>query len=150
MPIIGLTKGKRGTDSLFHINKNAYIKVSLIGVVIAVLSIAICIAMKKIIRHMECEIKSLPSYTAPVVKYKLFKSRYTVVFCIEGKSHEYKFEAVKVKKVYDFKNGSFVRYKIYKGEVIPVTFYLASPETKGRSFCPLRILCLSLKITLKI
>lgn len=133
MPIMGLLKGRRGTDSLFHYNKTIYFKVSLIGIVIAILSIAICIFLKKKIRHMSCEIKSLPSYTAPVVKYKLVKyklskSKYYVVFSIDGKKYEHQFEAIGVKKVYDFKKGSYVRYRIYKDEVIPEVFYLAIPK----------------------
>ncbi len=128
MPIMGLLKGRRGTDSLFHYNKTIYFKVSLIGIVIAILSVVICIVLKKKIRHMDCEIKSLPPYTAPVVKYKLFKSKYSVVFSIDDKKYGHQFEAIKVKKVYDFKKGSYVRYRIYKDEIIPETFYLAIPK----------------------
>jgi len=125
---MGLLKGRRGSDSLFHYNKTMYFKVSLIGIVIAILSIVICIVLKKKIKHMDCEIKSLLSYTAPVDKYKLFKSQYSVVFSIDGKKYEHKFNAIEVKKVYDFKKGSCVRYRIYKDEIITETFYLAIPK----------------------
>jgi len=128
MPFMGLLKGRRGSDSLFHYNKTMYFKVSLIGIVIAILSIVICIVLKKKIKHMDCEIKSLLSYTAPVDKYKLFKSQYSVVFSIDGKKYEHKFNAIEVKKVYDFKKGSCVRYRIYKDEIITETFYLAIPK----------------------
>lgn len=128
IPIIGLLKGKNDTDSLFHLNKNIYLMVSLTGIVIAALSIIICIVLRKRVKHMDSEIKSLSTYTAPVVKYNLFKSKYSVVFTIGDKKYEYKFETTRVKKVYDFKKGSFVSYKIYKGEVIPERFYLAIPK----------------------
>lgn len=125
---MGLLKGRRGTDSLFHYSKPMYFKVSLIGIVIAVLSIIICIILKKKIKNMDFEIKSMPAYAAPVDKYKLYKSQYSVVFNIDGKKYEHKFDAIGVKKVYDFKKGSYVRYRIYKGEIIPETFYLALPK----------------------
>jgi len=128
MPFMGLLKGRGGTDSLFHYNKTMYFRVSLIGIVVAILFIVICIVLKKKIRAMECEIKSLPSYTAPVVKYTLFKSKYSVIFSIDGKKYGHKFEAIEVKKVYDFKQGSYVRYRIYKDEIIPERFYLAIPK----------------------
>jgi hypothetical protein len=128
MPVMGLTKGRRGTDSLFHYSKPMYFKVSLIGIVISILSIIICIILKKKIKNIDCEIKSLLTYTAPVDKYKLFKSQYSVVFSIDGEKYEHKFDTIGVKKVYDFKKGSYVRYRIYKGEIIPETFYLAIPK----------------------
>ncbi|MBK1812268.1 hypothetical protein JHL18_16720 [Clostridium sp. YIM B02505] len=131
MPIMGLLKdrGRGVTDSLFHYNKTIYLKSSLIGIVIAILSIAICIVLKKKIKQMDCEIKSLPPYNAPVVKYQLYKSSiYSVVFSIDGKKYQHKFKAIGVKKVYDFNKGSYVRYRNYKDEIIPETFYLAIPK----------------------
>lgn len=128
IPFMGLLKGRGGTASLFHYNENMYFRVSLIGIVIAILFIVICIVLKKKIRAMECEIKAIPSHAAPVVKYTLYKSKYSVVFSIDGKIYRHKFEAIEVKKVNDFKQGSYVRYRIYKDEIIPEKFYLAIPK----------------------
>jgi hypothetical protein len=128
MPFMGFLKGRGGTDSLFHHSKTMYFRVSLIGIVIAILFIVICIVLKKKIRAMEREIKFLPSYTAPAIKYTLFKSKYSVVFSINGKKYGHKFQATGVTKVYDFRQGSYVRYKIYKDEIIPEKFYLAIPK----------------------
>jgi hypothetical protein len=128
MPLIGLTKGRKGVESLFNYNRAMYYKVSLIGIVIAILSVGICIVLKKKINNIECEIKAQQPYNAPVEKYKLDKSKYLVVFSIAGKEYKHHFESREVKKIHDFKKGSFVRYRTYKGEVIPETFYLAIPK----------------------
>ncbi|QAA33018.1 hypothetical protein [Clostridium manihotivorum] len=127
-PLMGLAKGRSGSEALFNYNRAMYYKVSLIGILIAILSVVICIVLKKKIDSIECEIKAQQPYNAPVEKYKLGKSKYLVVFSVAGKKYEHQFESIEVKKVYDFKKGSFVRYRTYKGEVIPETFYLAIPK----------------------
>jgi hypothetical protein len=131
-PVIGLLPGKRGTSSLYHYNKTGYVNFSLIGIVIAILSLAIFIMLKKTIKHMDCKIKSLRTYTAPVTKYKMSKGKYSVVFNIDGKKYKHEFDTIEVIKVYDLKKGSCVSYRTYKDEVIAKSFYLALPRhTKG-------------------
>lgn len=122
MPLLGLFPGRRGTESLFKYDLAMYAKTSYIGGLAALIAMIFCIAVKNKIKKMDSEIKLLYTNTTSVLKYNWYRGRCFVTFELAGKKYKKCFEGVKVRHARGSSGQSFVCYKIYKNEVIPVGF----------------------------